>query len=130
MRTVRKLLTLSLVLSLGLISANVVMAQQNASRLIAQLAVKDGLLIVDREHSEFDASPEFKKRLKVPIERARKLLYDDLDGQLATLGRPYHSALDPDSQQLDDEGKINDDSTNKVRTFSGSWADYRTLFNN
>ena len=126
----RTLFILSLALTLCISSAKAVIAQPNASRLIAQLAVKDGLLIVDREHSQFDASPEFRKRLKIPIERARKILYDDLDGQLATLGRPYHNALTDADKQLDDEGKLNGELTNDVRTFSGSWTNYRTLFNN
>jgi hypothetical protein len=126
----RTLFILSLVLSLCLISAKALIAQSNASRLIAQLAIKDGLLIVDREHSQFDASPEFRNRLKIPIERARKILYDDLDGQLATLGRPYHNALTDADKQLDDEGKLNGELTNEVRTRSLGWAEYRTLFNN
>src|SRR5437764_6492119 len=103
----RTLFILSLALTLCISSAKAVIAQPNASRLIAQLAVKDGLLIVDREHGQFDASPEFRNRLKIPLERARKILYDDLDVQLATLGRPYHNALTDPDKQSDDEGKIN-----------------------
>src|SRR5215204_678793 len=104
--------------------------QSNASRLVAQLAIKDGFLSVDREQSRLDVSPSFTKRLKIPIERARKILYDDLDSQLAALGRPYYSALSDSDKQLDDEGKLNDDLTNKLRTFSGNWSEYRARFNN
>ncbi|HXU10259.1 MAG TPA: hypothetical protein VN743_14775, partial [Blastocatellia bacterium] len=116
-------------LSVSISSARPVAANPpNASRLVTQLSIKNGLLTVDREHSNLEASADFTNRLKIPIERARKILFDDLDQQLAALGKPYYNALSTDEQQKDDEGKLNDDLTSKLRTFSGSWTDYRSRF--
>ena len=121
----------SVILSLSISSARPIAANPpNASRLVAQLSIKNGLLTVDREHSRFEASADFTNRLKIPIERARKLIYDDLDKQLAALGKPYYVALSTSEQQKDDEGKLNDDLTSRLRTFSGSWIDYRSRFAN
>jgi hypothetical protein len=120
---------LSVMLSVSTSSATPLVANPpNASRLVVQLSIKNGLLTADREHSRFEPSAEFTSRLKIPIERARKLLFDDLDQQLAALGKPYYSALSPDEQQKDDEGKLTDELTSNLRTSSGSWTDYRSRF--
>jgi hypothetical protein len=102
--------------------------RKNASRLCVQFAIKDGRIAVDRTHSVFSPSRLFSQRLGIPKLEAEQVLSGELQKLLDTIPRPYRFALSDQDKALDDQGKLNDEATNRIRNASMPWSEYLQQF--
>src|SRR4030095_2453965 len=82
----------------------------------------------DRTHSVFSPSRLFSQRLGIPKLEAEQVLSGELQKLLDTMPRPYRFALSDQDKALDDQGKLNDEATNRIRNASMPWSEYLQQF--
>ena len=100
---------------------------KNQSKLTVFLRVEDGKLAVDRVKSAtgFVASPEFKSRLLMSEDAAKKILLDDMDSAFKQMRKVYQYALDESEM----EQEPTDELTKKIGSHSyGNWGEFKTDF--
>jgi hypothetical protein len=102
----------------------------NGSRLCVTLGFRDGKLVVDRNLSKLNASTQFQQRLSpaLKLSEVQAKYFDQLDQTLADRKRPYQLALTEAELAKDLAGQLNDPLTVELRTFSGSFQQYRQRF--
>jgi hypothetical protein len=100
----------------------------NGSQLCVQFRYDNGRVVVDRGHSVFTPSPEFTRRLTVPLAQAEQTLYAALGKLVEQTQKPYVLALRPAEFAADRAGTLNDPLTAELRSFRGSWAEYIERF--
>jgi hypothetical protein len=109
-------------------SCDLVADSKNSSRLCVQFAIRDGRLAIDRQHSLFKPSSLFTQRLSIPLTEAQTTIFTELEKLLATIPRPYRFALSDQDKALDDQGKLNDEATNRIRNATMPWSEYIQRF--
>jgi hypothetical protein len=101
----------------------------NGSRLCVTLGFRDGKLIVDRQISKLNASPQFSRSLTGQTQdQVTTIFFDQLDRRLNDRKRPYQLALNAAEQAKDAANQLNDPLTAELRAFNGTWAAYREKF--
>jgi hypothetical protein len=114
---------------------------RNQSRLLIRVAIKDGRLVVDRQHSNLSPSALFRQKsrayrqlrqhLTEPraeaelVRRVSKELFDDLDRCLAMTPKLYWWLLSRQERALDAQGRLNDRGASDLRKFSGSYGAFK-----
>src|SRR5215467_4204116 len=106
----------------------VVADSKNGSRLCVQFMIKDGRVAIDRERSVFKPSTVFIQRLSIPSTEAETTIFTELEKLLAPIPRPYRFALSDQDKALDDQGKLNDEPTNRIRAATMPWSEYLQKF--
>lgn len=100
----------------------------NGSQLCVGLAIKGGKLVVDRAQTQFVASDEFLRRLRIAPEAAEKQIYEYLEKIISRSDKPYRYALDQEELKQDREGQLNDELTAKLRISDSAWDKYIITF--
>src|SRR6266404_1714442 len=109
---------------------------KNQSQLAVSFAVRKGKLSIDRGLTKpFTRSATFDNliadtpaKAEAETKRINLVLLDDLDKVLAKNAQIYWYALSNDEKTLDANGQLMDDATTRLRTYTGSWADYKGVF--
>jgi len=102
---------------------------KDQSQLQVFVSVNNGHLSTDRAKSVFNPSPRFTSEARLSQADAQTTLFDDLDKAFAALPGLYFYALSDDEKDSDAKGTLNDDATQPIRRFTGSWSSFVDVFN-
>jgi len=98
---------------------------QDDSSLCVQLTLQDGQLLVDPGLTTFAASSGFQTGLKISADDAKRQLILDLNTLFKKLPRLYYFGLTDDERIQDSKGTLKSSTTDALRHFSKSWAEFR-----
>jgi hypothetical protein len=109
---------------------------QNQSSLTVSFVLRKGRLAVNRDHASFVFSDTFKSRIaqspaqtEKELTQAKRLILDDLDRVFLQTSQIYWYSLPDDEKAHDRDGELNDELSNRIRTFSANdWTITKTTF--